>query len=78
MYKTPVLPAWEKVLESVLLRCCLLLFPRSVSSGGPGAQGGMGPGGTSLEFDEPGRIQRSHSRSQCAWQALDTEADTVS
>lgn len=62
MYKTPVLPVWEKVLESVLLRCCLLLFPRSVSSVGPGAQGGMEPGGTSLEFDEPGRIQRSHSK----------------
>lgn len=62
MYKTPVLPVWEKVLESVLLRCCLLLFPQSVSSGGPGAQGGMGPGGTSLEFDVPGRIQRSHSK----------------
>lgn len=46
-----------------------------MSSGDPGAQGDMGPGGTSLEFDEPGEIQRAHSKGhsfkgQHAWQAL--------
>lgn len=41
------------VLESVLLKCCLLLFLPSVSAGGPAAQGGMEPGETFLESDEP-------------------------
>ena len=48
---------WEKVLESVLLKCCLLLFRLSVSAGGPAVLGGMEPGETSLESDEPIGIQ---------------------
>lgn len=52
---------WEKVLESVLLKCCLLLFLPSVSAGGPAARGGMEPGETFLESDEPVGIQNWRS-----------------
>lgn len=73
---------WEKVLESVLLKCCLLLFQLSVSAGGPAARGGMEPGGTFLESDGPIRIQiqkatgtvtlNSYSMRSWLWQALGT------
>ena len=48
------------VLESVLPECCLLLFQPSVSAGGLVVPGGMAPGETSLESDEPAGKQRGH------------------
>lgn len=44
---------WEKVLESVLLKYCLLLFQQNVSVGGLEVRGDRGPGETFLESDEP-------------------------
>ena len=57
---------WEKVLESVLPECCLLLSQPSASAGGLVAPGGMAPGETSLESDEPAGIQRGHGRGHSA------------
>lgn len=59
------LPAWEKVLESVLLKCCLLLFRLSVSAGGPAVRGGREPGGTFLESDEPTGYKHRGHRNVC-------------